>query len=249
MTSFLAVYFIIGAVIGSFLNVCIYRIPVGKSIVSPPSSCGSCGHRLSFLDMIPVLSYFLLGGKCRYCHTHYSCRYALVEFFTGCLFALCGFFYLPSIPLALVFIFTAGLIVITFVDFDHQIILDEVLLLLAVSGLAYVWLYTHDWYNALYGMLVGGGLMLAIYFLSRGGMGEGDVKLSFVLGWWLGLSNILVCLLLAFVIGGIVSVALLATGIKGRKDAIPFGPYLCLGAYISLLFGPYLVLYYWKLFI
>lgn len=172
-----------------------------------------------------------------------------MEFFTGCLFALCGFFYLPSLPLALVFIFTAGLVVITFVDFDHQIILDEVLLVLAVAGLAYVWLYTHDWYNALYGMLVGGGLMLAIYFLSRGGMGEGDVKLSFVLGWWLGLSNILVCLLLAFVIGGIVGVALLATGIKGRKDAIPFGPYLCLGAYISLLFGPYLVLYYWKLFI
>ena len=97
-------YFVIGLVVGSFLNVCIYRLPEGKSIVSPPSACGNCGHRLGVLDMIPVLSYFLLGGKCRYCSMPYSPRYALVELLTACLFALCGFYYLPGITLALVFV-------------------------------------------------------------------------------------------------------------------------------------------------
>ena len=121
-------YFIIGVVVGSFLNVCIYRIPAGRSIISPPSSCGTCGHVLGPLDMVPVLSYIFLGGKCRYCSTPYSPRYALVELLTGCLFVLCGFQYLPGIPLFLAFAFVASLVVITFVDFDHQIILDEVLI-------------------------------------------------------------------------------------------------------------------------
>jgi len=98
-------------------------------------------------------------------------------------------------------------------------------------------------------MLISGGLMLLIYFVSRGGMGEGDVKLSFVLGVWLGWKAVLVCLLLAFVMGGVIGTLLLATGIKGRKDPIPFGPYLCLGAYIALLYSPYIIFYYWHFFI
>lgn len=245
----LATYFIIGAVIGSFLNVCIYRIPAGMSIISPPSRCGSCGHRLGALDMIPVLSYFFLGGKCRYCHEHYSCRYAVVEFLTGVLFALCGLFFMPGISLVLVFIFVACLMVITWVDIDHQIILDECLIIMLVSGIGYVALRTHDWWDALYGMLAAGGFMVLLYFLSRGGMGEGDVKLSFVLGWWLGLSGGICCLLMAFILGGIIGIALLASGTKGRKDAIPFGPYLCIAAYITLLFGPYIIYYYWTMFL
>lgn len=242
-------YFVIGLVVGSFLNVCIYRLPEGKSIVSPPSSCGSCGHRLGVFDMIPVLSYILLRGKCRYCGMPYSPRYALVELLTGCLFALCGFYYLPGIPLALVFVFVASLVVLTFVDFDHQIILDEVLLLMLGCGAAYVFFTTGDYWDALYGMGFAGGLMLLIFVLSRGGMGAGDVKLCFVLGLWLGLKASIVCLMLSFIFGGVIGVFLLAIGIKGRKDPIPFGPFLCLGAYISLLFSPYIIYYYWSLFI
>lgn len=241
-------YFIIGIVVGSFLNVCIYRMPLGRSIISPPSACGSCGHVLGVLDMIPVLSYVFLGGKCRYCHAKYSMRYALVELLTGLLFVVCGFVYLPSIPLFLVFAFTASLVVITFVDFDHQIILDEILIFLFICGIGYVGFYTKDYWDAIYGMLIAGGLMLAIYFLSRGGMGEGDVKLSLVLGFWLGWKAALVCLLLAFVMGGIIGTVLLATGIKSRKDPIPFGPYLCLGAYLALLYSPYIIFYYWRFF-
>lgn len=242
-------YFVIGLVVGSFLNVCIYRLPEGKSIVSPPSACGSCSHRLGVLDMIPVLSYILLRGKCRYCGMPYSSRYALVELLTGCLFALCGLYYLPGISLALVFVFVASLVVLTFVDFDHQIILDEVLLLMLGCGAAYVFFTTGDYWDALYGMGFAGGLMLLIFVLSRGGMGAGDVKLCFVLGLWLGLKASIVCLMLSFIFGGVIGVFLLATGIKGRKDPIPFGPFLCIGAYISLLFSPYLIYYYWRLFI
>lgn len=242
-------YFVIGLVIGSFLNVCIYRFPRGKSIVSPPSACGNCGHRLGVLDMIPVLSYFMLGGKCRYCGMPYSARYALVEFFTGCLFVLCGVYYLPGIQLALVFVFVASLIVLTFVDFDYQIILDEVLILMLVCGMAYVFFSHGDYWDALYGMGFAGGLMLLIFILSRGGMGAGDVKLSFVLGLWLGLKASIVFLMLAFILGGAIGVFLLATGIKQRKDPIPFGPFLCLGALISMLYSPYLIYYYWRLFI
>ena len=242
-------YFIIGLVVGSFLNVCIYRIPEGRSIISPPSSCGTCGHVLGPLDMIPVLSYIFLGGKCRYCGTAYSPRYALVELLTGCLFVLCGLQYLPGIALFLVFAFVASLVVITFVDFDHQIILDQVLIFMLVCGIGYVAIYSKDYWGALYGMLISGGLMLLIYFVSRGGMGEGDVKLSFVLGVWLGWKAVLVCLLLAFVMGGVIGTLLLATGIKGRKDPIPFGPYLCLGAYIALLYSPYIIFYYWHFFV
>lgn len=242
-------YFVIGLVVGSFLNVCIYRLPEGRSIVSPPSSCGRCGHRLGVLDMIPVLSYILLGGKCRYCGMPYSPRYALVEFLTGCLFALCGLYYLPGVPLALVFVFVASLVVLTFVDFDHQIILDEVLILMLVCGVGYVYLTFSNYWDAVYGALFAGGSMLLIFILSRGGMGAGDVKLCFVLGVWLGLKASIVCLMLAFILGGIIGVLLLATGIKKRKDPIPFGPFLCLGAYVALLFSPYLIYYYWRLFI
>lgn len=242
-------YFVIGLVVGSFLNVCIYRLPAGRSIVTPPSACGSCGHRLGFLDLLPVASYFLLGGKCRYCKVPYSARYALVELLTGCLFALCGLYYLPGVELALMFVFTAGLVVLAFVDLDHQIILDEVLVLLLVCGAAHVYFSRGGWLDALYGMGFAGGLMLLIFILSRGGMGAGDVKLSFVLGLWLGLKASVVCLMLAFMTGGVIGVLLLATGIKKRRDPIPFGPFLCIGAYISLLFSPYIIYYYWSLFI
>ena len=244
-----AAYFIIGSVIGSFLNVCIYRLPEGKSIVSPPSSCGSCGHHLGALDMIPIFSYIFLRGRCRYCGASYSCRYALVELLTGLVFLSCGLYYYPGVNMFLVWIFLAGLIVEFFVDLDHQIILDEVLALLLPLGLINAYYVLPNLWDALYGALFAGGLMLVIFLLSRGGMGAGDVKLSFVLGVWLGLKPAIVCIFLAFVLGGFIGVMLLVTKLKSRKDPIPFGPFLCFSAYISLLFSPYLIYWYWKLFI
>ena len=249
MSLLLISYFIFGIVTGSFLNVCIYRLPLGKSIISPPSSCGSCGHRLSPLDMIPVLSYFLLRGRCRYCGASYSVRYALVELLTGLLFMWTGLYFLPGTALTLTFIFIASLITITFIDFDHQIIPDEIVFLLIISGLAYMYASQTNYLDSVQGMFLAGIFMLAIYVLSRGGMGLGDVKLSFALGLWLGVKGSIVFLLLAFLIGGVVGVLLLATGLKSRKDPIPFGPFLCIGALISFLYAPYIIYYYWSLFI
>lgn len=244
-----ATYFLLGAVIGSFFNVCIYRLPNGKSIIRPPSACGSCGHRLSVLDMVPVLSYIFLRWRCRYCKAPYSSRYMFVELLTGILFALCGLYYLPGLKMALVFFFIACLIVQAFIDLDHQILLDEILMLMLPTGIIYAYYALPDMWDSLYGALFAGGLMLLIFLLSRGGMGAGDVKLSFVLGVWLGLKASVVCLMLAFVLGGIIGVLLLVTGIKQRKDPIPFGPFLCIGAYIALLFSPYLIYFYWNLFV
>lgn len=242
-------YFVIGIVIGSFLNVCIYRLPLGKSTITPPSACGSCDHRLSPLDMVPLLSYIFLRGRCRYCHESYSPRYMLVELLTGILFTLCGLYYLPTLKLALVFMFVACLIVQAFIDLDHQILLDEILMLMLPTGIIYAYYTLPDMWDSLYGALFAGGIMLLIFLLSRGGMGAGDVKLSFVLGVWLGFKASIVCLMLAFILGGIIGVLLLATGIKQRKDPIPFGPFLCIGAYIALLFSPYLIYFYWDLFV
>ena len=242
-------YLIIGIVIGSFLNVCIYRLPIGMSIISPPSRCGSCGTKLGFLDLIPVLSYVFSGGKCRHCGAKYSLRYPLVEILTGILFVISGFFKLPGISLLLLWICVSLLIVITFIDIDHQIIMDRMQVLLLIFSSLYVYFTTVNYADHLFGSAIAGGLMMIIYLISRGGMGAGDVKLSFVLGLWLGVQGVLVCLMIAFILGGIVGATLLILKIKSRKDPIPFGPYLCLGAFVSLIYGPYIIYWYWSLFI
>lgn len=242
-------YLIIGLVIGSFLNVCIYRLPIGMSLVSPPSRCSSCGTRLGFLDLIPVFSYLYSGGKCRHCGVKYGFRYPLIELLTGILFVITGFFKLPGIPLVLLWICISLLIIITFIDIDHQIIMDRIQILLLIFSSLYVYLTTTKYLDHLFGCVLAGGIMLTIYLISKGGMGAGDVKLSFVLGLWLGLKGAIVCLMLAFILGGIVGMLLLIFKIKSRKDAIPFGPYLCLGAFVSLIFEPYIIYWYWSLFI
>ena len=159
----------------------------------------------------------------------------LVELLTACLFVLCGYLNYISIPLLLSWVFVSCLVVQTFVDLDHQILLDEINLLLIPTGLLYVY-YAGNFKDSLYGTLAGGGIMLLIYLISRGGMGAGDVKISFVLGIWLGFQGMLVCLFLAFILGGIIGVILLASTIKFRKDPIPFGPFLCLSAWILYMF-------------
>lgn len=245
----IASYLIFGMVIGSFLNVCIYRLPLGMSLISPPSRCSTCNTRLGFLDLIPVFSYIATGGKCRHCGVKYGLRYPLIELLTGVLFVISGFFKLPGISLVLLWICISLLIIITFIDIDHQIIMDRIQVLLLIFSSLYVYFTTVKYLDHLIGCALAGGIMLIIYLVSKGGMGAGDVKLSFTLGLWLGLKGAIVCLMLAFILGGIIGVLLLAFKIKSRKDTIPFGPYLCLGAFVSLIFEPYIIYWYWSLFI
>ncbi|MBR4958313.1 MAG: prepilin peptidase [Phascolarctobacterium sp.] len=145
-------------------------------------------------------------------------------------------------------IFLITLIIHIYTDCKEQLLYDEVSTVLMVSGIIYAYYFGNMW-DAVQGALAGVAIMLVIYWASRGGMGFGDVKLAFVLGVWLGFEQSLLCLLLAFVLGGVVSVILLLTGLKTRKDAIPFGPYLCVSGWVSFLCGKEIIAWYWSLWL
>lgn len=258
---------ILGLIIGSFLNVCIYRLPQNQSIITPPSHCMICNNRLRPFDLIPILSWLILRGRCRYCGTTIPFRYPAVEILTGIFFVFCfnEFGLGPELFKAL--ILTSFLIVITFIDYDHQLILDKVVIGLAGTGIGinllinyinvlanYVGINTFffveyiSFVDMLFGALLGGGLLLIIAVASRGGMGCGDIKFAAALGLWLGWQYTLMTLLLAFLIGGVFGVIILALKIRGRKDVIPFGPFIALGAWISLLYGVDLLKFYIRWF-
>jgi leader peptidase (prepilin peptidase)/N-methyltransferase len=239
---------ILGLCIGSFLNVCIYRIPLNQSIVYPPSHCPNCRTRLKPLDLIPVLSYFLSGRRCRYCGESIASRYAIVESLTAFLFVWCFSVFGWTGETVSACVFASFMVVITFIDYDHQLILDKVLIWFALAGvLIRYYLGSPLPLDMGLASLVGGGLLFAIALLSRGGMGGGDVKFSFVLGLWLGWPDILLALFLSFIIGGLAGVILLVTGLRGRKDMIPFGPFICMGAFFSLLYGRDILAWYFGL--
>ncbi len=228
----------IGLVVGSFLNVCIDRLPRGESIVIPPSHCDACGHRLAVWDLIPILSFLWLRGRCRYCGTTISWRLPLVEGMTGAAFGAAGATYDISPRALFSAAFLALLIVTTFIDLEHQLILNRVV----YPGLGAI-LIASPWWpglglgSALLGAGIGLGAFLLPYWLSGGGMGAGDVKLATMVGAVAGFPQVFAALLLALVAGGVVAVILLLVRRKGRRDAIPFGPFLALGGGLTLFWG------------
>ena len=237
--------FIFGLLIGSFLNVCIYRLPQNQSIVTPPSHCMTCSTCLKPWDLIPVISYLFSRGQCRYCNATFSPRYALVELLTAFLFVWCLEVFGLSLVLGKALILTSFFIVITFIDYDHQLILDKVLLCLSGAGVAInLWTGSVGILDMLIASLLGGGLLLFIALVSKGGMGGGDIKFAAALGLCFGLQSLLLTLLLSFVFGGIGGVLLLVCKIKSRKDFIPFGPYIALAALFSLLYGNNMITWY-----
>lgn len=240
---------LIGLLIGSFLNVCIYRIPEGGSIAYPSSHCQTCKTSLKPVDLIPVLSYLFYKGRCRYCGEKISVQYPVVEFLNAIiyLFLYLQFgFTLKMIGLA---ILCSLLIVIAFIDFKLQIIPDELIVFGIAAGL--LWNIGHwnlsFFLNGLIGLAIGGGLFLIIAILSGGAMGGGDIKLMGVLGLWFGWKLILLTMLLSFVIGAVLSVLLLLLKIKKRKDTIPFGPFIAIGAFIAIYYGNEILDFYLKL--
>ena len=238
---------ILGAVIGSFLNVCIYRIPRDESIAFPPSHCPHCLHRLGPLDLIPIVSWIFLKGKCRYCAASITSRYPLVEVLTALLFMQAAYMAPTIAAFAERSLAAACLVVIFFIDLEHQLIFHRVLAVwLLVSLLPLIDGQTIDYINRLWGAGVGGGFLLLLYVITRGGIGEGDVKMSLVAGWWLGLSGAVLYLFIGFLVGGTVAAVLLAAGIKGRRDPIPFGPFLCVGAWTAFYWGASIWQWYWR---
>ena len=189
-------------------------------------------------------------SACRYCSAVYASSDLSAEFLTGTAFALCGLHFKPALPLALMFILTSCLILISLIDYKTQIIPDGLVGVIAVSGVLYNLLYAPQGVmDMLLGGAVGFAVMLVIFVISRGGMGGGDVKISPAFGLWLGVEGTLLFLLLAFIIGGIISLLLLVSGVKSKGDAIPFGPFLCLAAFITVLYQPFLLNFYWQLFL
>ena len=242
--------FILGLLIGSFLNVCIYRIPAGQSIIHPPSHCGACNTRLRPWDLIPLLSYAFLQGRCRYCQARVAIRYPLVELLTGLVFVWSYTVIGLAPQLAGALVLSSFLIIIIFIDYDHQLILDKVLVWLAGAGVA-INLYTGQTglLDMLLGAVLGGGVLLVIAVVSKGGMGGGDIKFLAALGLWLGVTLTVRTLFLSFLFAGVGGGLLLLLKIKGRKDRIPFGPYIAAAAWLAVLYGEDIIRWYWRQFL
>lgn len=219
--------FLIGLCFGSFLNVCIYRIPLKKSIVFPPSTCPKCGRRLGFFELIPVVSFLIQKGRCRGCAESISIRYPVVELLTGIILFLIYWKFGFSMITFKYMVLALIIIAVSFIDLDHQIIPNTIVLPGIIAGLIFGYSNIMD---ALLGMLCGFGIIAIIILISRGGMGWGDAKLLAMFGAFLGWQSTVYSLFVGSLIGAVIGVTLIVLKKIERKTPIPFGPYLSLGA-------------------
>lgn len=230
------IYFVIGLIIGSFINVCIYRIPLHKSIITPPSSCGSCGHRLNYMDMLPVINYVMNRGKCRYCGKKYSIQYPLIELLNGLVYMAIVIKYGLSVTANLYCLIGSILITLSVIDAKHKIIPDSLNIALTVIGVLFIVYDRSIISDKLLGVLTGFILFFSIAFATNA-MGGGDIKLIAALGLIFGFKGVLFIVFFSFVIGSIVSAVLLITKLKNRKDEIPFGPFISVAALLYIFYG------------
>jgi leader peptidase (prepilin peptidase)/N-methyltransferase len=242
-----------GLIIGSFLNVVAYRIPAGMSVVQPPSACPHCDHPIRPRDNVPVVSWLMLAGRCRDCGEPISPRYPIVEATTGLLFGGTAWIIGDSWTLPAYLVFIAVTVAVTLTDLDHKLIPNRILFpgtgigVVLLGGGAVLDSALGDFGRALLGAAAYFLVLLVIALIAGGGFGFGDVKLGFFLGLFLGYQSwgiLLVGGFLSFFLGGVISILLLLFRIKGRKDAIPFGPYMVVGAYLGLVFGSAIVDWY-----
>lgn len=246
----LIVSFIFGSAVGSFLNVCIHRIPAGISIVSPPSSCPSCANRIAFYDNIPILGYILLKGRCRSCGASISAIYPIVEAATGALCAALYYLFGPSVEFFAYFAFVSALIVVTFIDLKLQIIPDVISIPGIVAGIAVSYFIPSlGLVDSAGGFLLGAGFLFIIamgyHFLTgKEGMGGGDIKLLGMIGAFLGWKGAVSALIIGAFAGAVIGGVLMFRYGKDSKYAIPFGPFLAAGAAVYLFFGPSIVSWY-----
>jgi len=247
------IVFIFGSIVGSFLNVCIYRIPRGESIIAPSSHCPSCNTPIKIWDNIPIISYMLLYGKCRSCKTRIPFRYPLVE-------AMNGFFYIAllwrfGIGWHTLFYFSlvSALLVITFIDLDFQIIPDSITLPGILIGLITGSLILPDPFSrwsllgykaSVFGTLTGFVFFYIVALLSRGGMGGGDIKMMAMVGALMGWKSVLLITFLGSLFGSVWGISLMVFKGKGRKTKIPFGPFLAAGTIITLFSGQEILYWY-----
>ncbi len=253
------VIFAFGAVVGSFLNVCILRLPNRESVVTPRSHCPQCKTPIRFYDNIPLFSYLLLRGRCRACHERISARYLFVELLTAALAVALYYQYGFGLAFFASFVFVGALIVISFVDLDARIVPDVISLPGIVIGLIFSvigYYLIHDPFefvptplSALLGLLIGGGFLLAVawaYETLTGveGMGGGDIKLLAMIGAFLGWPSIPITLFFSSLGGSVIGLTVMVVKGVGRRYALPFAPFLCLGAVLYVFFGKDLIDFY-----
>jgi len=240
---------VFGLIVGSFLNVCIFRLPEGLSVVRPPSRCRACGHLLSWFENVPVVSYAVLRGRCRQCGAPISWQYPLVEVVTGVVFAIAvvqfGLTWLTASRL----VFASAMIVLFVIDLEHRILPNVITLPGIALGFLFSLIAEPGWMASAIGIAAGGGVLFAIaeaYYLIRHeqGLGMGDVKMLAMIGAFLGWKLMLLTLVLSSFAGSLVGVALIASGRGGLKYALPFGTFLAAGAVVASFAGDPIVRWY-----
>jgi leader peptidase (prepilin peptidase)/N-methyltransferase len=244
-TDMILAFIIAGLLIGSFLNVVIARVPERRSVWSPASACPGCGAAITWYDNIPILSFLVLRGRCRACAAPIPWRYPIVEGITAVLFGGAAYRFGPTPDAVVAAALLAVLVALTAIDLEHQIIPDVISLPGILAGiLANLATGRVPWLEPLLGIVVGGGVFLVIILASGGGMGGGDMKLGAMLGAFLGWKVVLLSIFVAVVFGGALAGTLIATGVRGRKDPIPFGPFLAAGGAAGLFWGERVLRWY-----
>lgn len=241
MTIFIASYItLLGLILGSFYNVVALRVPAKESLLHPPSHCPNCNTRLKARDLFPVISYLLSGGKCRYCGTKVSALYPLGEVATGLLFLWVYLQFGLTGRGAIGFILVSLAVIVTVADLKYMLIPNKVLLFFLPLLLILVLFFPEGplWQHLL-GAVLGGGILLL--FALFGGMGVGDVKLFALLGWVIGFPNVILAFLIACLLGSVAGGMLILVGVVKRKQRIPFGPWLVVGALISYGYGSHII--------
>lgn len=250
----LVMVIVFGACVGSFLNVCIYRLPRKESLMWPGSRCTSCGRTLSWYENVPIVGWIALGGRCRTCRASVSWMYPAVETITALTF-LSGYLLYGLTPLAVVrILFACALIVLFVTDLQHKILPNVITLPGIVVGFACSLFLPPGWRDSLIGIVAGGGVLFAIaetYYRVRGeeGLGMGDVKLLGMIGAFLGWKLVLLTLVFASFTGSVFGVALIALGRGNMKFALPFGTFLAVGALVSAIWGTPIVDWYFGFYV
>lgn len=241
--------FVIGCCVASFINVVIYRVPMGISVVKGRSYCPACHTKLAWFTLIPIFSWLLLKGKCQTCKEDISIRYPIIEIVGGIFGLFCFYHYQFSWMTILSFSIVMCLVAITVIDLDTMTIPNGLVMIMAILAV-YSWFLnpTLTLFSRVIGMFCVSGFMLIVTYCVPGSFGGGDIKLMFVIGFLLGWKNTILAFFIAVLVAGGYAVYLLMTRKKGRKQHIAFGPYLCLGTFVALLYGSKLIYWYATLY-
>lgn len=238
---------ILGLCIGSFLNVCIYRLPREESIAFPPSHCTSCDHKLKWYELIPIVSYIILKGKCKKCSEKISIQYPIIEFVNGILYVLVFLRFEYTIDTIKFMILVSAMLVIGIIDFKTKFVYTSTTIVLGIVGAVFIileWFTTKTFpLDKILGFAIGFAI-IGLIVLITGGMGEGDIDIAAVSGLFLGVKGTVFMLFSAVILGGIVAAIILISNSKKRKSEIAFGPFLATGTLFAIFYGELIINYY-----